>query len=72
MKTIGTHAKHALALILALIMLFGIVSVPVFAYEGSTATAGGESTGTPAGGSEGSGGTSSAGTGEKDTIRQRR
>lgn len=67
MKTIGTHAKHALALILALIMLFGIVSVPVFAYEGSTATAGGESTGTPAGGSEGSGGTSSAGTGEKDT-----
>lgn len=65
MKTIGTHAKHALALILALIMLFGIVSVPVFAYEGSTATAGGEST--PAGGSEGSGGTSSATAGEKDT-----
>lgn len=65
MKTIGTHAKHALALFLALIMLFGIVSVPVFAYEGSTASTGGEEN-SSAGGEE-SGGGSSDTEGTKDT-----
>ncbi len=65
MKTIGTHAKHALALFLALIMLFGIVSVPAFAYEGSTASTGGEEN-SSAGGEE-SGGGSSDTEGTKDT-----
>ncbi len=65
MKTIGTHAKHALALFLALIMLFGIVSVPVFAYEGSTASTDGEEN-SSAGGEE-SGGGSSDTEGTKDT-----
>ena len=65
MKTIGNHAKHALALFLALIMLFGIVSVPVFAYEDSTASTGGEDT--PSAGGGESGGESSDTSGTKDT-----
>lgn len=67
MKTIGTHAKHALALFLALIMLFGIVSVPVFAYEAGAATESGDTGSSSAGGSEESGGTSSGTSGVKDT-----